>query len=636
MLFSHDKHNIMEWFTNRLELVQKSVTRRMKCDSRMKQVLGIRRDAERIGMLTDMVKDAVAGAPIGMFNGEVYAWTGRIYEKVSQEELSSMVYEVLMSCNASYADMTKTSVFVKVAFDFLSRKQLTPQKSIMVFNNGVYDIERGTLEDFGPRYVQMWQVGYDYNKDDVAVMWQKFLSQVLPDLKSRSFLQEFLGAAFVSREKASIEKMLILLGAGANGKSVIYRVLQDVLGIDNVTSLSVGSLINGNDAEKNVASINGKRLNYCSEIETAVVKYEYSDTLKKLISGEPLSAKVLYRNPFPAREIPLMMANANALPRLADKGYAIRRRFAVIKFGVQIPRRDQDPLLADKLKTEASGIFNWIMEGRSRFVLRGFRLPPYDEPDLSVDDTTLIGLPTVEQWLVKSGYVCDSSTSLHNPVWMRVGDLYKAYAKWCMDERTVPDSMQRFGKILRSHGFEKRRDTRGCLYGMKGSGARSKAGGIASECMLREKREATMWYDSDGSALILGETRLSYALGVSRKVIRRFVANGKKEGYRGKDVFFEGVHYEHSDGAWKSFNVDKCRERLAENEIYANEDRRKEMVRVRARENTERRKFNTAMRNLGLPYRKNKHHGPLKEDGCVLVDDGMTVEEAMLESGMQI
>jgi len=626
----------MDWSYNRLELVQKAVTRRMKADARMSQVLGIKRDAERIGMLTDMVKDAVAGAPLGMFNGDVYAWTGRIYEKVSPEEMSSMVYEVLQSCNVSYADMTKAGVFVKVTNDFLSRKQIMPNKSIMVFRNGVYDIERGTLEDFAPRYVQMWQVNYDYCRDEVPVLWQQFLSRVLPDLPSRAYLQEFVGASFVSREKASIEKMLILLGAGANGKSVIYRVLQDVLGIDNVTSLSVGSLIGGSEAERNVAAINGKRLNYCSEIETAVVKYEYSDTLKKLISGEPLTAKVLYRNPFPAREIPLMMANANSLPRLADKSYAIRRRFAVIKFGIQIPRHEQDPLLADKLRSESSGIFNWIMDGRSRFVLRGYKLPKYDEPDLSVDETTLIRQTTVERWLVRSGFSCDGDSSLQSPVWLHASELYKLYVKWCMDEKAVPESILSFGKSLRAKGFEKRRDMRGMLYGMKGSGAQSLAHKAATEKIVRGKRESSLWYAEDGSALILGERRLAYALGIGRKVIRRFIENGRKPGYKGKDALIEGVHYECSDGSWQSFNVDKCRQVFAENEIYANEDRRKELQRATARENSARRKFNLTMKRLGLPYRKSKHHGVLKEPGCLLVDDDMTVDEAMLDAGMMV
>lgn len=92
--------------------------------------------------------------------------------------------------------------------------------------------------------------------------------------------------------------------------------------------------------EKNIAFINGKRLNYCSEIQALEFGND-SDTLKSLISGEPTEARPIYGDNFTAYNIPLLMANANQMPYLKDWSYGMRRRICIIPFEVEIPKARQ-------------------------------------------------------------------------------------------------------------------------------------------------------------------------------------------------------------------------------------------------------------------------------------------------------
>lgn len=625
----------MDWIKNRLEMVERSIVGSLSHDVRLKSVHGIKSTNERLGMLADMVKDAVAKAPVGVFNSELYAWTGKIYEKIAKEELSSCIYESLQSVKTSYTDLTKVSMFVKVATDFLTRKILTPNKSIMVFKNCVYNISRHVVDDFHPKYVQMWQVDYDYDKDCIPVLWERFLNQVLPDMQSRGFLQEFLGAAFVPREKASIEKMLILLGSGANGKSVVYNVLQYVLGIDNVCGQSVSSLVSANNREINVASINGKRLNYCSEIETAMVKFEHSDTLKKLISGEPLMAKVLYKDTFQAREIPLMMANANYLPKMADNGFALRRRIAVVKFPVRIPKQEQDTMLADKLRNECAGIFNWIMEGRDRFVLRGCRLPELPEINFEKEKNVIASKESnIYAWLESAGYSNDKEFYEQVYVYIPSKKLYAAYNKWCMNNQTVPENMIKFGKEMLKIGFPKRHTRDGQEYGMRGKAlAAQSAAEAIKKIHARAGSIKTLWYTPEGNPLVFGEERLASSIGVARKIIRKFVENGQNPDYKGTEKLVEGEHYTFEDGKWKCFDALKCMQVFADNEILLTDSRREQVLRKRKKDNTMREKFNTEMRKLGLPYRKLLHPERVQE-GCEWVSDDTPIEDILFQEGM--
>lgn len=66
-------------------------------------------------------------------------------------------------------------------------------------------------------------------------------------------------------------------------------------------------------AKQNIASINGKRLNYCSEMQTKEFGAN-ADALKALISGEPFEVRLVYINNFTARNIPLLMGKRQPHP----------------------------------------------------------------------------------------------------------------------------------------------------------------------------------------------------------------------------------------------------------------------------------------------------------------------------------
>ena len=70
--------------------------------------------------------------------------------------------------------------------------------------------------------------------------------------------------------------MLILKGNGANGKSVIFETIMGLLGIGNVSTYGIQELIFGNYKEQNMANINGKRLNYCPEVDTMNIRGDKS------------------------------------------------------------------------------------------------------------------------------------------------------------------------------------------------------------------------------------------------------------------------------------------------------------------------------------------------------------------------
>ena len=58
-----------------------------------------------------------------------------------------------------------------------------------------------------------------------------------------------------------------MLGGGANGKSVVFETLIRILGTENVSMYDMAQLTRGKSSEANLADIDGKILNYASDLD---------------------------------------------------------------------------------------------------------------------------------------------------------------------------------------------------------------------------------------------------------------------------------------------------------------------------------------------------------------------------------
>ena len=299
--------------------------------------------------LLDELRSAVEKSSLAVFNGRIYIFTGRIYENITYNDFENMVYELWKKLGIPLHYWDSKNGAVDMMKKMVFSKHIYPDNSKIIFENGMYDFdERKFHKEITPKTVQFASVPFAYNSFASCVTWQMFLDSVLPDKDCQGMLQEFLGSIFIDRKKVKIETMLILKGKGANGKSVIFETIMGMLGTGNVSTYGIQELIFGNYKEQNMANINGKRLNYCPEVDAMNIRGDNA-TFKALISGEPMRVKVLYSNPFEVYVIPLMMSNCNKLPKMDTWTHSMRRRMVVIPFDISIPVEKQNPRLAIEL-----------------------------------------------------------------------------------------------------------------------------------------------------------------------------------------------------------------------------------------------------------------------------------------------
>ncbi len=160
--------------------------------------------------------------------------------------------------------------------------------------NGTFDIKatKRQLRGFDKSDFLRYQLPFSYEPSAKAPMFHSFLDKVLPDKDCQKILSEYLGYVFIRGNALKLEKVLLLYGSGANGKSVVFDVVRSLVGDENISHYSLQSLCD--QTGHNRANLANKLVNYSSELNGDLS----ADKFKQLASGEPIEARQLYSAPF--------------------------------------------------------------------------------------------------------------------------------------------------------------------------------------------------------------------------------------------------------------------------------------------------------------------------------------------------
>ncbi|QHV98281.1 DNA primase family protein [Spirosoma endbachense] len=299
-------------------------------------------------------------------NGIVYLYNRAFWQVTEENEIQDLLSRTSEKMGVDKFNSRHYEFRDRLYRQFLSSSHFpvlpqSPQTVLINMQNGTYEItpDSQRLRPHDKADFLTYQLSFAYQANAKAPIFQRYLDTVLPDTDLQSLLAEYIGYVFIRHLK--LEKVLLLYGTGSNGKSVFFEVVNALLGGQNVSNYSLQSLSN----EAHRAKLADKLLNYGSEIKGSLE----SDVFKQLASGEPVEAKLLYRDPFIMRDYAKLMFNCNTLPKEVEHSEAFFRRFLIVPFEVTITDEQKDPELPTKIiQRELSGVFNWILSGMNRLL----------------------------------------------------------------------------------------------------------------------------------------------------------------------------------------------------------------------------------------------------------------------------
>jgi len=155
------------------------------------------------------------------------------------------------------------------------------------------------------------------------------------------------------------------MGGGANGKTVLLKVVEALVGMQMVCAVQPSQL----DNKFQRAHLAGKLVNIVTEIAEGA---EIADAqLKAIVSGELTTAEHKHRPPFDFHPFATCWFATNHLPHSRDFSDAMFRRAIVINFNNRFDGPGCDPRLIDKLRTELPGILALALGAVRGVILRG-------------------------------------------------------------------------------------------------------------------------------------------------------------------------------------------------------------------------------------------------------------------------
>ena len=361
-------------------------------------------------------------------NGYIYLYNGSYWEEIDKERFQFFLGDVAMKMDVEKFK-GKVYTFKEDLFkQFLSDAYLpvpnNKKDSILInLQNGTFEISstKQVLRNFDSNDFLTHQLPFEYNPKATAPMFKKYLNEVLSDKEKQQALAEFCGYVFINSSVLKLEKMLILYGTGANGKSVFFEIISALLGSENISNYSLQSLTDEKGYSR--AKIGNKLVNYASEING---KLE-TDIFKQMASGEPIEARLPYGEPFIINDYAKLIFNCNELPKNVEHTNAYFRRFMIIEFDQTIPEERQDRQLPNKIvENELAGVFNWILSGLDSVLAnKGFsKCDAVDDARINYQKQS----DSVLLFIEEHGYKVSATERI------LISDLYPFYKTFCTDD----------------------------------------------------------------------------------------------------------------------------------------------------------------------------------------------------------
>lgn len=358
-----------------------------------------------------------------------YVYENGCYSLYSDEMLKGVIKSYITSYNEILLKMSDVEeVFRQITTDlaFLKNDDINADENIINFQNGILYLSDMTLRPHSPEILSTIQIPCNWNEDEVDTpIFDKFIkSLTCDDTDIENLLLEFIGVCLSNVKGWRLKKSLFMVGPGNTGKSVLKKLTEKLLGVENYIGIDLSEL----EARFGTSNLFGKRLAGSSDMSFSIIGE--LKNFKKSTGGDNLFSEYKRENGFGFTYNGLIWFCTNRLPKFGgDNGEWIYDRILLVECNNVIPPEDQDKNLIDSLYTEKQGIIVKAIHALNRVIKNGFKLTEPDSALLARRRYMIENNPIscyIEECLVlrPDRKITDNVTT---------GYIYKHFKDWCMD-----------------------------------------------------------------------------------------------------------------------------------------------------------------------------------------------------------
>ena len=291
-----------------------------------------------------------------------FSYRSGVYVEMSEMEAQRLVQEKMLIRETKMSQIVDAEKQWRLLVQ-RDIRELNANPYIINVRNGLYNVLEDTLTEHTPDYYSTVQLAVTYDKKADCPLFKKFLKESMGgDMDQVALIQEMLGYFLIPVNSA--QKCFVIVGVASAGKSVLLRVLNDVLlGKQNVSNVSWQAL---NERFK-TAELFGKLANIFADLPTKNI--DDNGIFKALVGEDYLTVEKKNKNPFSFQSSARLLFSCNSIPKnYGDRSEGFYRRLIIIRFNHTVPQDKRDPELLEKFRMEADGIFLFALEGLRRLM----------------------------------------------------------------------------------------------------------------------------------------------------------------------------------------------------------------------------------------------------------------------------
>lgn len=382
---------------------------------------------------------------IFVLGGVPYLYDGGAYfPDISGARLKTMIRSLI------YPQFVKAPVVNRIYEMFLQAAELEIEADALnqyppewiCFRNGFYDPVNRRMVPHDPKYRAVNQIPHEYRpegtEETTGGMLEKWFSFIFSDKEDREMFLQFAGYCMTRDTRQ--QKLLILCGGGGTGKSTLIRLIEKVIGIRNISNVSLAEL-----SQRFAAfGLLGKLLNSCADLE--VTALEDTSILKKLLGEDQVKGEAKGKQPVFFRNYAKLLFSTNELPTVkAERTNGFYRRLLILNMDNVPEKRRAD--FFDSLETELPYFIRLCVQALERMYKHGM----LKESENSVEAVKRLRCEsdTVEAFLQDGRFVVPGTVSDK----VKRSQLFLMYSVFCRDADRTPLKKHGFFKAIRAKGL---------------------------------------------------------------------------------------------------------------------------------------------------------------------------------------
>lgn len=391
-------------------------------------------------------------------NGMFYLWDKQGVwkasdDKVIKKEIHSVHrqenIEIISSQIEAVCNLCRTEVFKPNHIFNVGKNRINCINGELEYRDGEFQLMPHCKENYNTS-----QLPVKYNRNSKAPQFIKFLHDIFHDSDKEieenkiRLLTELIGYSLTT--SCEFEKFIILIGSGANGKSVLLNVIESLVGLSNIAAVQPSQF----NSKFQRAHLDGKLINVVTEIAEGAVIADAE--LKAIVSGELTTAEHKNRDPFDFHPFATCWFGTNHMPHTRDFSDALQRRAEILQFPHKFIGKHCDPKLKEKLILELEGILMISLNALSDVYKKGMF-----SKCSSSEEAKLEWRKEADQTAQFVDECC--TENLNGKV--EVGDLYDNYNDWAKSSG-IKNSLGKnsFSKRLENLGYIRSRGTGGTRF----------------------------------------------------------------------------------------------------------------------------------------------------------------------------